>query len=214
MPAGTEARPRSGFTLIEILVVVAIIALFVGIIGAALQRGGGATVGLQAAQTTVVGLLELARSHAALSGNNTALCIASSDTNPERYLRRVVVAENRGGTWVPVSEELTLPDGVYLLPQGGAGTAVVAGETWSVVSSVLSPSAVTIPALGGDSWKRIEFTSRGTPTSSGRLVLGTGRAEPPGSSPPLRFTGPDNIRGVQLSVYGQLTLLNRREDFP
>ena len=62
-------RYKRGFTLLELLVVLAVMGVMMGLIGFSLLGGGGNELG--AAQRELLGLVQKARSQAALSGRET-----------------------------------------------------------------------------------------------------------------------------------------------
>lgn len=82
------AGGADAFTLIEVLVVVALIAVLAGIFGIAL-RGGDATVGLASAERIVAGLARAARAQAVLQQAPARLIIYADETHPEKGLRYV-----------------------------------------------------------------------------------------------------------------------------
>lgn len=211
-------RARAGFTLIEILSVVAIIAIMAGIIGYALRGRGSDSYGLQSAQATVASLLTLARDKAALTGRDAAVFVHVDTDNAQRYLRFLIpVVRNEADTdWEAFDAGVYLPQGCYVVSQTApSGGAIESGATWTNIrSSALGTTATEDFDHGsGESYRGVAFTPRGTAINSGKVVMATGRPEIPGSNPPFVFTNPDNIRGLSISGYGQLTLLNKTEDF-
>lgn len=218
-------RERAAFTLMELMVVISIITIFAGVIGYGFLRGSGsATVGLQASQSIVVGLLTQARSQAVLTGREAALLVNNNPNNPTRYRRFLcVVVRDAANNWQAVDTGVYLPNGVYVVPRTALTTADVESGDWSAVDSSalqLTEGALAIEAAVANTepWIGIGFTPRGTTTSgsggiNGNVVLATGRAEPPGSSRPFLYTNPNGVRGVAITVYGLTRMLNDARDF-
>ena len=71
---------RSGFTLLELLVVISVMALMMGFIGFSLLGGGGSS--LDAAQREMVSLVQQTRMQATLSGRETRLIVHDDPAVP------------------------------------------------------------------------------------------------------------------------------------
>lgn len=218
--ASRRAFPRNrgterAFTLIELLAVMTLIAIFAGVLGFAFMRGGGATVGLQGAQSSMQGLLTLVRGQAAVSGRNAGLFINVNTNNPDRYLRFVVpVVRNAADNgWLPLTNGTYLPSGVYIVPSlAPSGPAIEAATDWSGLNSTILAPATSFPLLSSasESWSSIVFTPRGTivPTpSQGNIVVAAGRPNAPGAPVPFTFVNPESVRGIAISVYGLTRLI-------
>jgi len=88
-PRSATAR-RSGFTLLELLVVITVIAILLGFIGVNLTGGGAAAMG--AAQRTVGTLLLQTRIQAIMNGSKARLLVHNDPEDEERYHRFLRVA--------------------------------------------------------------------------------------------------------------------------
>jgi prepilin-type N-terminal cleavage/methylation domain-containing protein len=116
-------RPRPGFTLVELLVVVLIISILLTL-GAVAVRGAGGT-GVTTAASQTEALFDEARSLAVGKATTSRVLIDFDDPDSETYLRRVVVAFNpldedgepREDEWELASRGLTLPNTVYFSRQ-------------------------------------------------------------------------------------------------
>jgi type II secretory pathway pseudopilin PulG len=217
---------KVAFTLVELIAVMSLIALFAGVLGYAFMRGGNQTVGLQAAQSTVSGLLTLARSHAATTGRDTAVVVfvGSTSFQPERYLRYVVpVYLSDVGVWESITPGSYLPQECYIVPPASPAIdpapAFEPSSGWtSLTSSALGFNLVNRSLNSSDSsedWRGIRFTPRGTTSDSGKIVIAVGRPGSPAdtSTPKVTFVNPDNVRGVSVSVYGLARLVNENAGF-
>lgn len=118
-------RRVGGFTIIELLAVIAIIAVFAGVIGVALTRSGNSTA-TGSAQRTMSAVLAGARSQA-LTKQQTVFILVSADANePETFLRSVRLATSAGEFTAPSGDEIPLvrltgetiqlSQGVYFVP--------------------------------------------------------------------------------------------------
>ena len=133
---------RSGFTLLELLIVISVMALMMGFIGFSLLGGGGSS--LDAAQREMVSLVQQTRMQASLSGRETRLIVHDDPSDPEkfhRYLEIVVEDANVTGAWRPLGQGTLLPDETYIVPDE---------ERFGV--SVETPSNVSWPSEAYTIW--------------------------------------------------------------
>ena len=80
-----DKSKKQGFTLLELLVVLAVMGIMMGLIGFSLLGGGGNELG--AAQRELLGLVQKARSQAALTGKETRLLVSNDSSDEEKYHR-------------------------------------------------------------------------------------------------------------------------------
>lgn len=182
-------------------------------------------MGLQASQSTVAGLITLVRGQAAVSGRNAALFVCSDSTSdPDRVLRYLVpvVRNPSGSSWTPLNDGVFLPPGCYVVPyETPTGTAIEDGVSWAGLNSsrLHLTETLAINSALSDEWIGVEFTSFGTPTPSvgsgigTQIVLANGRRLPPGSDPPYQLLNPENVRGVLVSIYGNMILVDSKDAF-
>lgn len=205
-----------GFTLLELLAVVALMAFLLGALGMSLRRPGEA-VALQAAQGTVASLCGAARARAALTGSNSRLVIAADPGDAECHLRYLqIVQEDPAdpGRWLAEGSGFWLPPGAYVVPPPAA--AVPGNPAWPASrrsTALATPAqAMTINHVPAGLFYYVQFTSRGT-TSGGNLVLTTGRRTANPNGVAFTLDNPDDVRGVLLRSSGALTLLNEAGAF-
>lgn len=225
-------RARAAFTLMELIVVISIITIFAGVIGFGFLRGSSSsTVGLQASQSIVVGLLTQARSQAILTGRTAGLLIHNDPAAghlPDRYLRYLVPvvevrnAEDTGWTWTPLDAGTFLSAGCVVVPDPAlAGNWIDATGTaadWAGLRSsalALEDDAVAIESRIAQAWMVISFTSRGTVKdgSSGNIVVAAMTPQPAGSATHFKLTNPKHARGVAITEHGQARLINSSNAF-
>lgn len=206
-----ETRPPAGFTMIEMLLVVALVATLAVETGLALCRPEQ-SVALQSAQATVCSLFCAARGQAAVSQQNTRVVIAGNPADSDNYLRSLQVVEQDSSdptNWRTDGDGIRLPSGIYVVPPAAAD--VPGNPAWpgSRCSTALpsSPRLMTIDGAAGVACYYVQFTPRGT-TGGGYLLLTTGHVAAGASGPVTALDNPDRLRGVLLRSSGALTLVN------
>ena len=137
---------RGGFTLVEIVVVMAIVVLLLAIAGVAFNPAGGAKA-RKAARGEVVSMLTRARSHAISSGNPTAMAVVGLRDGPNAMRGKAlglfeVRRDEVAGTyepvrqlrrWVSLSGRTLLLDGSAVRASDGQGLNALDEEPVLVV---------------------------------------------------------------------------------
>ena len=218
---------RRGFTLIELMVVIGLIAGLAYFVVGGLADGGRNTA-LQSGQATIANFLIVARTQALATGNRTRILVHHDPASVfavDRYLRFLALEEMRGGVWRTL-QTVVLPSGIYVVPHQNQTPPNLYDEAgpWLKVdgsrlhSSCLSSPLVTqtINVTVQETWAELVFTPLGTTMNSGLLVLAMGTPSAPGGladGAPILLKNQDAVRGLQLSAYGLSLPINERTGF-
>jgi prepilin-type N-terminal cleavage/methylation domain-containing protein len=207
-----DAASIDAFTLLELLVVVALIAVLAGGVGLALRQPGE-SVSLQSAQATLSAMLDATRARAALSQQDARCVIAADPGNSGTYLRYLRIVEQdpaNSSNWLEVRDGVLLLPGVFVVSP--TSTDVPGNPAWpaSRRSTALSPAAqsMTINDVHVAPAYFVQFSPRGTTSRSGYLLVTAGRFTNGAATASLVFDDPDNLRGVLIRSSGSLTLVN------
>lgn len=141
--SGFVARPQGGFSLVELLTVVAIMAVVMGLV--AVGVSGMQRPGLQTAAAQVSSGMSLAR-QLAITRNTTAAFIVATTTNgagmpAEPFKYWSVATSNRGATnWTLRKDWEKLPDGAVFLESLGSGYNTINANSFPASLTVGQPS--------------------------------------------------------------------------
>ena len=217
-----------GFTLMELLVVLAVMGVMMGLIGFSLLGGGGNELG--AAQRELLGLIQKTRAQAALTGRETRLLIYNDPRDEDKYHRYIEIVtqeSNNTGNWVVAGEGTFLTDGVYLVPSDESLSFQAddwredAFSIWShdeYEDLLLSPPFKGVRSEGGaESFTYMAFNEAGNlicpegdtgVPQTPKLVLAVGEPNPADEEKALRFNDPNSIAGILMRRFGGFAVLD------
>lgn len=216
----------AGFTLIEVLAVVGIIALIAAGIGLSLRDTGGSS--LTSAQNAIATLVGQTRAQAAVNQTEARLLIYGTrppSGDAEKFLRlvRVVVAETPGlasTRWLSVGPPVYLPRGVFVVPNPTTGL-IASGVAWPTnpapVSTLLNVQRYTIvnDVPGADTYYAIEYRPDGTLNTTlgnqpyAKIAIGTGAL----ANNLPQFNNAGAVRGFIFRPTGALSFVNDAPSF-
>ncbi len=228
--AQSKFKKSKGFTLLELLIVLAVMGLMMGLVGFSLLGGGGAELG--AAQRELLGMVQQARTRAALSGSETRLIVNNVNDDEDKYHRymEIIVQDTCATTgeekWLVMGEGKYLTDGVYFVPED-EGLSETPSDWRSDAYSVWSDSGEEFSLSnsfkgerkinGENAFRFLSFDRTGNvifPKSQGsgtqkapRIVISVGAPNPGQDKKPLRFDNPNSVAGILLRRYGGFAVL-------
>jgi prepilin-type N-terminal cleavage/methylation domain-containing protein len=201
----STAKPysRRGFTLIEILVVVAIISILLtaGITSLGnLSAGKGTSAAVAACES----IFAEARNIAISKGCRARVLIDMNNPGNENYLRRVVVVhEQIAANGTPVANTWVMPSRGYVMPQG---------TFFSQISSIGQAAAsFTNPELKAafhGNYAYYEFNAEGIAAAPGAMfVVGTGVRAPGAANPRTTASSASDFGGFSIFRNGTTGLI-------
>lgn len=201
-----RGRGRGAFTLLEIVVVLALVVVLAGIVGVAL-RGNALGSAILSAQRQLAGLVSAGRAHAALAQVEVRLlvCAAASDEGT-LSLRALRFVRAERATWTELGGIVELPVGTAVVPPAGVAAN---GERWPVTAWD-GPSDLGLTAA---EWRSVYFL-RFLPDGRvlGRAGCGPSLllvvAQTRGSGAALTFEGPTTALGLLVQPSGGVTFLD------
>jgi prepilin-type N-terminal cleavage/methylation domain-containing protein len=224
-----------GFTLVELLVVIALIGVLAAGLGLAISGGGDRGAALQNAQSTINSLLSGTRAQAALSQSEAKLFlnVSSNSGVNEGFLREFRIARLDNSVtpaqWVITGDGVVLPKGIAFVPPATVSLTGVTlnsfgGGAWDGPRSTAlanTPTPLRNKLNGsetGDAYHAvIGFSPRGTlsqgylagDASDPLIVLSPIETRENG----IVFQNPSLVRGARLSNYGVAALVNEASGF-
>jgi prepilin-type N-terminal cleavage/methylation domain-containing protein len=196
-----DLRHAGGFTLLELLVVIGVMAVVATLIGVGLGRSNEGAA-LATGQALLQSQLNAVRAQAALRGQAAALVVAVDATEPERRRRALAVAVLDQSLWRAVDAPVLLPAGVGMLGPGEGS------DLWE---SALLPVALDPGDATTSCWVlRLAPSGGVVGGGTGELWLALGQVGAGGWSAEANAAR----RGVRLSRYGAVELVDEGEIAP
>lgn len=192
---------RRAFTLVELMIVIAVIGILTGSLVAVLRTGGKGPA-LQAAQATLSGLVSSARARAALDNNTATVIIWANSNDPSTYLRRAAIAVRVDTNNDGVPDSYNIQGGIQDLPRGIFFVPEDAGIN---LPAKLEPLVDWRPPTTTLVYTESQATGNGTTSSS---TSGKGFKRLEDGSPPQWENDPDApatyYESIAFDAYGNL----------
>lgn len=200
-----RGRGRSAFTLLEIVVVLALVAVLAGIVGVAL-RGNSSGSAVLSAQRQMAGLVSAGRAHAALSQVEVRLLVcADASAEGTLSLRALRFVRAERATWGELGGIVELPAGTAVVPPVGVA---VSGEHWPATAW----NGPVDLGLAAAEWRSVYFLRflpdgrvLGRAGCGPSLLLAVAPIRRSGAA--LAFEGPASALGLLVQPSGGVTFL-------
>jgi len=215
-----EFRKKSGFSLVEVLVVMAIIATLLGI-GVGTIKSLSKSKGVSTAVPLADGVFEQARLVAKSSGAPTRVVIYAADTaadkseKRERHLRMMGVVTGRVGsgtserparkgepvgTWRMVSRPITLPDNTFF-------NASLSGMTTPQGAALFpgsnTPKSCYVYEFNSEGYMIAPTNDGGGTATDGQFVVQAGKLRPGEDKPDTDRSAKRDVGGFKIWENGR-----------
>lgn len=210
MNVSSPMRTPSGFSLLELLVVVGVIALLAAMMVSGLQGRDGPK--LRAAQEALITQVQAARNTAVARNAPCRLLVNAGDSpdNGRRRLALAVKSRTPGSTkWEVLGTPAKLPDGTALLVADGETPATTQGGSSSAPQTMPGSELDAADSMKHPDWYYFEFDPSGTCEDNAGAILVVGIVRHDGTNW-IRKT-PDLIRGIMVRRAGQASAFSNPE---
>ena len=210
-------RPRSskGFTLVEILVVMAIIATLLGV-GVGAIKNIASSKGVDTAVPLADSIFAQARQVAKSSGAPTRVVIyadssGDNEDKRDRYLRMIGVATGRDGAGLPVTDiadvtQWKLVTRASTLPSNTYFNAKLSNKPGTATETAIFPGSTS-----GKNCYVYQFNSEGalvdpsgTPVTDGQFVVQAGKLRPGATAPDTAANATRDVGGFKIWANGRM----------
>lgn len=173
-----RARSSSrAFTLVELIAVIALVAVFAGISSFAVLRMGSGS--MDGAERLAGSQFNAARNLSLLKGTEVRVIIQNDPEAPEHFRRQLGIIYNvaeptEPALWVAYDSGEVLPDGFYFVPEVARADGTLEPETMRLEFPRTDPSA----GGAGTEYYYFEYNKAGIASPAGvQVVLEPGRPE-------------------------------------
>jgi prepilin-type N-terminal cleavage/methylation domain-containing protein len=175
MNARTPSPPESGFSLVELLVVIGVIVLMATLVASGIQGRDGPK--LRAAEDALISQVQAAR-NTAVARNVPCRLLVDAGNDPENGRRRLALAvkplTGNSTVWEVAGPPAKLPDGTALLVDDGQIPASTQGGSSSPPQTMRGSDLVAPASLKAGDWFYFEFDPSGTCEDNAGAILVVG----------------------------------------